>query len=300
MAKKRTNRGDFLDKYKASETFLLRPDKTRGSAGILEGFSPTGETVLIRTWPGGGDSDLQDIWRSELRVLHRLGGAPGAEEHIARLIDAGEDERGFHIVLAAGQRRPIAVLIDRARPGVADWLRVISAASNRRRLWQNLRRLAGGLEILHSQGQLHCNLDRWSVLSTGGSEPDFQLTGFEWSMRLMGAADKKGRPRADNEKPTSFLDDWADFARLAADLLRVKSDRLTNLAIPAHEVSENHRPFFVTVTPGLASSFWDAVAVGSTALAGMTRRIYTGDGQTYTFYVLSYFVVLYAACGGFR
>ena len=61
-----------------------------------------------------------------------------------------------------------------------------------------------------------------------------------------------------------------------------------------------YKPFFVTVTPGLASSFWGAVAVGSTALAGITRRIYTGDGQTYTFYVLSYFVVLYAACGGFR
>ena len=45
---------------------------------------------------------------------------------------------------------------------------------------------------------------------------------------------------------------------------------------------------------------WDAVAAGSTALANTTRRIYTGDGQTYTFYVLSYFVVLYAACGGFR
>jgi hypothetical protein len=58
-------------------------------------------------------------------------------------------------------------------------------------------------------------------------------------------------------------------------------------------------PVFATLTPDLSSSFWDTVAAGLTALADTTRRIYTGDGQTYTFYVLSYFVVLYAACGGF-
>jgi formate hydrogenlyase subunit 3/multisubunit Na+/H+ antiporter MnhD subunit len=58
-----------------------------------------------------------------------------------------------------------------------------------------------------------------------------------------------------------------------------------------------YKPAFVRLTPALSSSFWDAVAAGSTALAGTTRRIYSGNGQTYTFYVLSYFVVLYAACG---
>ena len=61
-----------------------------------------------------------------------------------------------------------------------------------------------------------------------------------------------------------------------------------------------YKPAFVTLTPALSSSFWDAVAAGSTALAGTTRQIYNGNGQTYTFYVLSYFVVLYVACGGFR
>ena len=61
-----------------------------------------------------------------------------------------------------------------------------------------------------------------------------------------------------------------------------------------------YKPAFVTLTPALSISFWGAVAACSTALADTTRRIYTGHGQTYTFYVLSYFVVLYAACGGFR
>jgi hypothetical protein len=43
-----------------------------------------------------------------------------------------------------------------------------------------------------------------------------------------------------------------------------------------------YRSAFVTLTPALSSSFWDAVAAGSTALAGTTRRIYNGNGQTYT------------------
>jgi hypothetical protein len=60
-----------------------------------------------------------------------------------------------------------------------------------------------------------------------------------------------------------------------------------------------YKPAFARLTPPLAWSFWDGVAAGSTTLADRTRRIYTGDGQTYTLYVLSYLIVLYAACGGF-
>jgi AAA domain len=236
---RRTRRGDFLEKYDPAETFLLRPNRASGAAGIIEGFGPLGEPVLIRTWPGKTtDNDLRDIWRNELRVLHRLGGAPGAEAYIARLLDAGEDGKGFHIVLATDQRRPLAVLIERSRPGTADWLRVTSVPANRRRLWRNFERVARGLEILHSQGLLHCNLDVWSVLTTGATEPDFQLTGFEWSLRLMGTADRT-RGVKEQAKPASFLDDWADFARLAAKLLGVKDNRLENFRIPAFEVNEH-------------------------------------------------------------
>lgn len=83
-------------------------------------------------------------------------------------------------------------------------------------------------------------------------------------------------------------------------LLRRKSGEATNSQRRILGFYAFYKPAFVTLTPALSSSFWDAVAAGSTALANTTRRIYTGDGQTYTFYVLSYFVVLYAACGGFR
>jgi hypothetical protein len=83
-------------------------------------------------------------------------------------------------------------------------------------------------------------------------------------------------------------------------LLQRKSEEAANSKRRILGFYAFYKPTFVTLTPALSRSFWDAVAAGSTSLADTTRRIYTGDGQTYTFYVLSYFVVLYATCGGFR
>lgn len=241
MSKAKPNRrAGFLDAYNPAEVYLQRPNIKRGAPGVLEGTSSEGEPLLIRVWPRASkadDSDLIEIWRNELRLLHRLGGAPGAEEHIARLIDAGEDAKGFYIVIAAGQRRPLAVLLERGR-GPTAWLRLTAAVANRRRLWANLKRIAIGLEVLHTQGLIHCNLDTWSVLSTGDLEPDFQLTGFEWSMRLMGAGDRgRGKPQA--ERTVSFLDDWKAFAELAAALLNLDLKRLIDLRVPHYEVAEH-------------------------------------------------------------
>lgn len=237
-AKRRVNRDGFLDRYDARDGYLLRPDKAGGTAGILEGTAPSGASVLIRTWPGPTNEDIKEIWQNELRTLHRLGGAPGAEEYIARLVDADVDKKGFHIALATGERRPLAVLLGNVVKYSNSWLRGTSTARNRKHLWKNMARVATGLEILHSQGLLHCNLDAWSVLSSGGSQPDFQLTGFEWSMRLTAAADANGR-WGSSPRPVSFTTDWADFAILAADLLKVDEKRVRHLGVPAHEVSEN-------------------------------------------------------------
>jgi hypothetical protein len=82
--------------------------------------------------------------------------------------------------------------------------------------------------------------------------------------------------------------------------LRPKSGEAPNSQTRVLGFYAFYKPAFVTLTPAFSSSFWDAVAAGSKALADTTRRLYTGHGQTYAFYVLSYFVVLYAACGGFR
>jgi hypothetical protein len=52
------------------------------------------------------------------------------------------------------------------------------------------------------------------------------------------------------------------------------------------------------ITPPIARKFWGGVSLATLALAGRTRRIYTGNGQTYALYVLYYFLALYVASGG--
>ena len=207
---------------------------------MLEAVAPNGDAVLVREWPRRtkGDDDLVDIWKHELRQLHRLGGYPGAQQYIARLVDAERDDKGFYIVLDAGQRRPLQILLDRGR-AVADWLRALHLPANRHRLWRNLQRVARGLEILHNEGLVHRNLDGWAVLTSAGDEPDFQLTGFEWSLRLTSTSDKPDRGRGPVFPSVSFASDWAAFAKLAATVFNITDARVIDLSIPDYDVHES-------------------------------------------------------------
>lgn len=240
----RRRREGFLENYKLDEAYMVKPDRSKGRPGMYAGVAPDGNTVLIKVWPrtkGSADSDLEEIWRHELRQLHRLAGYPGAADCIAGLYDAGNDAQGFYVVLSPGIRRPLRNLLDNFPSG--HWLKHPRQASNRLRVWKNLRLLARGLETLHAQGLLHRNLDSWSVLTAGGEEPDFQLTGFEWSMRIVGggvtgAVSGRHKPQ-DREVPDSFLADWKMFGLLAADLLGVKRDRLFNLSVNPSDVAEH-------------------------------------------------------------
>jgi hypothetical protein len=231
----------FLGEYKLQEVYLLKPDKRAGRPGLVDGFAPNGEPVLIREWPRGSkdnDADLEHIWRHELRQLHRLAGYPGAADCIAHLYDAGQDSKGFYVVVAPGQRQPLQTLLDRSNSG--HWVKQTRVAANRARIWANLKLLCIGLETLHAQGLLHRNLDAWSVLTAGGAEPDFQLTGFEWTMRLSSEelphssfAGTKTRLR------DSFARDWLAFGLLAADLFGVSRERLFNPAIVPFELGDH-------------------------------------------------------------
>jgi NADH:ubiquinone oxidoreductase subunit 5 (subunit L)/multisubunit Na+/H+ antiporter MnhA subunit len=55
---------------------------------------------------------------------------------------------------------------------------------------------------------------------------------------------------------------------------------------------------FAALTPAVASWFWETVSSAAMQSAGQIRRLYTGNGQTYSFYIFYYFIVLYVACGG--
>ena len=244
MARKpRRRRGPFLDSYRLDDAYLLRPDRKRGIPGILAGSDPNGHPVLVKVWPktaGTNDPELQEIWHSEVRQLHRLGGYPIASDMIANLQHAGEDETGFYLVLDSGQRRPLATVLKHAHSG--HWIKNQRLPQNRSSLWINILRLCAGLETLHAQGLLHKNLNTWAILTMAGSEPDFQLTGFEWSVRLVGAAASQLPARRQDKhsgQPASFLHDWRDFGLLIADLMDVPIAALADPKVPLSRVCEH-------------------------------------------------------------
>jgi formate hydrogenlyase subunit 3/multisubunit Na+/H+ antiporter MnhD subunit len=55
---------------------------------------------------------------------------------------------------------------------------------------------------------------------------------------------------------------------------------------------------FTTLTPPVAAAFWGGATGATTSFAQRTRKIYSGNAQSYNLYILYYFIVLYVAAGG--
>ena len=233
----------FLSRYRLEGPYLLRPDRKQGRPGIRTGVDEEGNAVLIKVWPKVGpktSSELREIWRNEVRQLHRLGGYPGASENIATLQRTDEDESGFYVVLEPGQRRPLATILEHGRSEV--WLKNPRAAVHRAVFWRNMLRISAGVQTLHDQGLLHKNINEWAILATGDSEPDFQLTGFEWSVRIAGVTTDILSPRKSRRKSgesVSFLDDWRQLGALIVRLLEAPGGRVADRNIPASAVAEH-------------------------------------------------------------
>lgn len=238
-ASKRRKKIEFLDGYQLGETYLVPPDARSGRAGILEGFSPAGDEVIVREWRRkAGDEDLVEIWKHELRQLYRLAGYPGASELICQVAAAGFDKDSYYIVLSPSQRRPLKVFLE-GTSSRAAWLRGLSQPQNRIRIWKNVLCIVDGIGILHKEGIVHRNLDEWSILTSAGDEPDFQLTGFEWSLRLSSTTDKKLDDILGDSGVISFARDWHDLAVLIARLFNIEEQRLGDSKIADHRVHEH-------------------------------------------------------------
>jgi hypothetical protein len=82
-----------------------------------------------------------------------------------------------------------------------------------------MSRLVVALGIVHAQGLVHGQLSADTVMTEGADEPDFQLTGFEWSLWV--GADRAERAQAKLGEQAlarraelySFAEDWRAAAR---------------------------------------------------------------------------------------
>lgn len=235
----RKNKG-YLAKYTLATRQLKAADRTRGIPSLRAGSDEHGTQLLIKTWPRSqsvDDSDLREIWRNETRQLYRVAGNRGVGDFIAPLEDAAVDEFGFYLVIHSEQRLPLATVLD-AKGGLQYANR--RSVTGRRLLWSNFLRLARGLDILHLQGLLHRNLNAWSVLTSDSPDADFQLTGFEWSMRIVGVEGSHKHLLSSSSKDHhSFLRDWLALGQLMMQLLEVNPARATDLSVASHEVAEH-------------------------------------------------------------
>jgi len=235
-------RSGFLAEYSLEESYLLAPEPKGGRAGLLRGRDTNGHEVLIKIWrrsKRADESDVEDIWRSEIRQLQRLAALPRADELFVPMLASEQDEDGYYLVLDPGRGSPLETLQSAAKkPELLAQARISRA---RRLLWQNARRLAEGLELLHSQGAIHRSIDPWAVFTGLSAEPDFRLTGFEWSMRIA-SVEAQGRKGAklipSRESLFSFKRDWRDLGLLLALLLDVPQARLADLKLVPSEVAD--------------------------------------------------------------
>ncbi|KAB2799993.1 DNA helicase [Brucella anthropi] len=185
----------------------------------------TGHERNLKLWRKTGsdaDSDLRALWVHEMRQVQRVMSYAGAREIIVDVLEFVEDEENFGVLLEhAGQ--PLSTRKERVSPG--HWLKNLSAVRPRTLFWRNFKRVVWALGIIHSQGLVHGNIAADNVMTEGSEDPDFQLTGFEWSLRLAtdstDGRNAKVGGKAGGIRPVkySFEEDWKALGLLIARLL---------------------------------------------------------------------------------
>lgn len=181
----------------------------------------------LRVWRKTGapiDADLRELWLHEMRQVRRLMASAGASEVIVDLIEMVEDDEEFGIVVEdSGQ----SLSVMRSRAGQSHWLRNLRAGRSRALLWGNVRRLARAVGLVHGQGLIHGTLSANAVMTHGALDPDFRLTGFEWSLWFAAPANVPSQPDLPaavlyRQQAYSFAADWRALGELVADLLDVR------------------------------------------------------------------------------
>ena len=168
------------------------------------------------------DDDLRQLWLHEMRQIQRVMSYAGAHEVIVDVLEFVEDDEHFGVVL---ERIGQPLTERRRRASRQHWLRNLGGQRPRALFWRNIKRLVSALGIIHAQGLVHGRINADVVMTEGADEPDFQLGGFEWSLRL--SADSSDQPRARTGSASaairvenySFVEDWRALGLLIADCL---------------------------------------------------------------------------------
>lgn len=225
----RRTKHPFYGRFRLGDQ-LVQPGDTAARPAVFSATdTETKQRVIVKRWTRRkGEPDLEIIWRNEVRLLQALSAYPGGREYLVPLVESGQDANHFLLALGAGARSPLSML----RP-----VRATPDESTRLHIWRNVRRLAKGLGILHAHGLVHRNIDPDTVLTSQSTAPDFQLSGFEWSIRLREDQPNRVTVGADSDNPASvghfsFRSDWQALGILVADLLHLPTATLPAAVVP--------------------------------------------------------------------
>jgi hypothetical protein len=197
------------------------PDETPFQSCLVD-VTDAGSGIerTLRVWSKtrtDADQDLRALWRHESRHVQRVMSYADARDVLVEAVEFAEDEEFFCVVLVrAGQ--PLSQILETASPRF--WMRRLAEPGPRALLWKNIRRLIVAVGILHAQGLVHGNVGPGIVTTCGFEEPDFRLTGFEWSLWLGGGQARAGAQDA-TDCVYSFDGDWRALGHLVAWALGV-------------------------------------------------------------------------------
>lgn len=185
----------------------------------------TGIERNLKLWRKTGspaDEDLRQLWLHEMRQVQRVMSYAGAHEVIVDIVEFVEDAEEFGVVLEHTGRPLSSKLKQVSRQ---HWLNNLGAPRPRALLWRNIQRLVQALGIVHAQGLVHGKINMDAVMTEAREDPDFQLTGFEWSLWLSAGRSELSQARLNasgettRAKKYSFAEDWRALGQLAAGCL---------------------------------------------------------------------------------
>jgi AAA domain len=187
----------------------------------------SGAERCLKLWQKTGtplDDDLKQLWLHEMRQVQRLMSYVGAREVIVDVLEFVEDAENFGIIL---ERMGQPLKVKRQRVSRNHWLRTLSSIRARALLWRNFRRVVTALGIIHAQGLIHGRISSDVIMSEGTDEPDFQLSGLEWSFWL--GADLAQNSHAavsplssvKRAESYSFQEDWRALGLAIAECLDI-------------------------------------------------------------------------------
>ncbi|MCP9268901.1 AAA domain-containing protein [Xenorhabdus sp. XENO-1] len=239
---------NILDNYEIVEDNILKTEKNKSIPHLILS-QKDGENYIIKYWPRNITSDeqvLESIWQHELRQLQRLKGYPGVGDYIVYPVESKKTNEGFYLVLNSDGRVPASYLLNRktlSLPRNSHWLTRLKDPTVRIRFWKNICRITNAIGLLHAQGLLHRHLDENSILTYEyeyDDYNDFQLTGFEWSIRMPTLTTAKIKPVGEQGKISTFATDWIDLGILISKFLKIDLSQIKNLSFSAEHFISNH------------------------------------------------------------